>query len=627
MNWLETWLKNSRVQQALRLSFAILITVLLVQFKLDVVEFISYDLRAQWSPKPKSSGQVVLVSIEPETLKTLQHAPEALEWTRLLENLKAAKPVAVVSFINPVSVQGKPAELKAFADTATSMPFIFGEDDLPQTGQVKLEALAKPFDKVEVEPAPKTWDIRVLARDGVTRRSIVEYQGQLTLHPKLANIYNGKTSADQYAGTFNLLESTQVFIRYRKKGAFPVFKFSDVLNGKISPETFQGKIVLIGRDSQESNSDYVTTPLNKELLGLTILEMHANVFDTLILDQAPRMAPDWTRILITFLICMTTMFIVLSVRPGRGLLMLGAVLISYCFIALALFAAFGWIIPVAHPLVVVFICYYFIIPYRLIVENRRSWEYYQKNKLLTQVEELKSNFMRMMSHDLKTPLARIQGMTEFIQKESNELSESQKKALDSISESSDELTEFIGSILSLSRIESKEVKLQLRSKDINQLVPQVVRKFDYMAKRKHIEIVTELEEMFSVKMDKDLIRQVLSNLLENAIKYSPEGSKVLITTEEVNGEIVVQVADQGRGIPQDEIPHVFTRFFRGRETRGDVSGSGLGLYLAKYFVDLHHGRIEVESEIGKGSTFTVRLPMALTLDHQPFQQEKGGPHA
>src|SRR6476661_10074127 len=90
-------------------------------------------------------------------------------------------------------------------------------------------------------------------------------------------------------------------------------------------------------------------------------------------------------------------------------------------------------IGMAHPLLAIFICYYFFIPYRLIIENRRSWEYYQKNRLLTQVEELKSNFMRMMSHDLKTPLARISGMTEVIGKDHGDLSETQRKALDTIS--------------------------------------------------------------------------------------------------------------------------------------------------------------------------------------------------
>jgi signal transduction histidine kinase len=295
-----------------------------------------------------------------------------------------------------------------------------------------------------------------------------------------------------------------------------------------------------------------------------------------------------------------------------------------------MFAGFRWVVPVVHPLVAVFICYYFVIPYRLIIENRRSWEYYQKNRLLIQVEELKSNFMRMMSHDLKTPLARIQGMADVIRKDAAGLNETQTKALDTISRSSEELTEFIGSILSLSRIESKEMKLQLRSRDVNQILRDCVRKVEYMAGKKNIEITTEFEPLFSFKVDQDLLKTVFANLLENAVKYSPENTKILVSTEESGGEVIVQVADQGRGIPPEDMQHIFERFYRARNSRINTAGNGLGLYLAKYFVELHNGRIEVESILDKGSTFTVRLPVNLGMDKEmepdvfEIQDQPGG---
>jgi signal transduction histidine kinase len=91
----------------------------------------------------------------------------------------------------------------------------------------------------------------------------------------------------------------------------------------------------------------------------------------------------------------------------------------------------------------------------------------------------------------------------------------------------------------------------------------------------------------------------------------------------LNNEVVIQVADQGRGIPQEDIGHVFDRFYRARNTRISTAGNGLGLYLAKYFVELHNGRIEVESELEKGSTFTVRLPMNLDLESE-MNESQGG---
>jgi signal transduction histidine kinase len=244
------------------------------------------------------------------------------------------------------------------------------------------------------------------------------------------------------------------------------------------------------------------------------------------------------------------------------------------------------------------------------VEARKSWELSQKNKLLTQVEELKNNFLSMMSHDLKTPLARIQGMADIALAKPQTLSSEQKDAIMTIKRSSEELTEFITNILDLSRVESQQIKLNLQPKDVNKILEEVISKYKYLADLKNIQIVTEFEPLFSVKVDTELMRQVFSNLLENAIKYSSENTKVLITTEEMNGMVVVQVADQGIGITENEIKNIFTKFYRAKNVKNSqIKGSGLGLYLAKYFVELHKGRINVESIPQQGSTFTVEIPM------------------
>ncbi len=629
VNWFEGWLKNKWVHHGLRLAFATLITVLLFPFKFYVLESTAYDWRMQLSPDPRSSGQIVLLSIEHETIKRLKREPEALDWAVVLQKLAQAQPAHVVSFINPSQIQGSYDDLSMLSEIAARLPFVFGENDIPKTGISRLDPLAAPFENIPVEPAPGTADRSVLARDGVTRRLILTYENRFLLHPRIAQEFNRIDTPHGYRGAFQFLESTQVLIRFREKGSYPTLRFVDVLENPLAAEAIRGKIVLIGRDTQENAADYVQTPISKELLALSRLEMHANALDTLLLNQAPRVAPDWVKLLFTFIITPLTIYIVLNVRPAKGLLSLGLILCAFLLFTLAMFALGGWIIYVSHPLVAVFICYYFVIPYRLIIENRRSWEYYQKNRLLEQVEELKSNFMRMMSHDLRTPLARIQGMADVIRKEDGHLNPTQRMALDTISESSEELTEFIGSILSLSRIESKEMKLQLRSRDVNQILREVIRKTDYLAKRRNIEIVTEMEPMFSFNMDEDLLKTVFTNLIENSIKYSPENTKILISTEELEGEAIVQVADQGRGIPAEDLGHVFDRFYRARNSRGNTAGNGLGLYLAKYFVELHDGRIEVESVLDKGSTFTVRLPMNLskTSDYRDADGiERGGLH-
>lgn len=626
VNWREGWLKNKWVHHGLRLFFAILISILLFPFKLDLLEFTSYDWRLQLSPRPDPSGHILLLTIDHDTLKKLKRDPEALDWAVVLQKIARGEPADVVTFINPAQIQGSYDDLSMLAEVAGRLPFHFGENDVPKTGVGRMDPLAAPFENIPVESTPKTADRTVLAKDGVTRRLFLTYENQMLLLPRIAAKFNGFERASAYAGAFQFLDSGQLLIRYRKKAHYPTLKFIDAIEKPLDPSIFKDKVILIGKDTGEDAGDYVTTPLSKDLLALSKLEMYANSLDTLILNQAPRFTPDWVRFLVTFLISLITIYIVLYVRPGQGLLLLGLTVGAYLLFSVGILIALSYVIPVAHPLVAVFICYYFVIPYRLIIENRRSWEYIQKNRLLTQVEELKSNFMRMMSHDLKTPLARIQGMADVIRSDEAPLTETQRRALDSISESSEELTEFIGSILSLSRIESKEMRLQRKSRDVNQILRSVAQKLDFMAKRKNIEIVLELEPLFSLNVDEDLLKTVFTNLFENAIRYSPEGRKILVTTEEIDGEVVIQVADQGYGIPSEDLSHIFDRFYRAKNLRTQTAGSGLGLYLAKYFVELHGGRIDVESELDKGSTFTVRLPVHLEkdLDQDPFKTEQHG---
>src|SRR4051812_24724468 len=115
VNWVESWLRNKWVHHSLRLAFAVLITMLLSPFKLDVFEYISYDLRMQFSPRPASSNKIVLVPIEPETFKKLKRDPEALDWAVVLQKLGQAKPDQIVSFINPSQIQGSYDDLSLLA--------------------------------------------------------------------------------------------------------------------------------------------------------------------------------------------------------------------------------------------------------------------------------------------------------------------------------------------------------------------------------------------------------------------------------------------------------------------------------------------------------------------------------
>ena len=593
----------------LRIGFALAIALLVSQFRFEYVEALLYDARVRLRPVPKASGRAELVVVNPATVEKLGRVPNAGDHLKLIQNLKTAGADAVVYLINPNELVGTPAELRRLADTIAELPrFYVAVDDVALKGEEDVFKLLAPFDKVAVRSSPLTSDSNIFAGDKVTRRMFISYQGQQTLQPEIAGLYNADVIDEtKIRGVFEYLGSNQVYIDFHPAKSYRMTAFSDAAEAAFAPGQLAGKVVFVGRDIQTTSKDYVRTPYSRDIVAMTVLELHANMFDTLVRNSAPERSPRWLDMIFTALISILTVYVVLTLKPTRGLLILAGTIVGFFIFGALVFWLGGIWIGMAHPFLAIFISYYFFIPYRLIIENRRSWEYYQKNKLLTQVEELKTNFLSMMSHDLKTPIARIQGMTDVVMKDP--VTGRQREALETLSKSSQELLEFVSSILNLGRIESEKIELHYSSRDANSLLKEIIAKLDYLAKPKNIKIVAELEPLFSIRMDVDLMRQVFSNLVENAIKYSPENSRILVTSEEVDGAVVIQVADQGLGIAEEDLPHVFMKFYRSHAAKSSpIKGSGLGLYLAKYFVELHSGTISVDSRQGVGSTFTVELP-------------------
>ena len=598
---------------ALRVLLASVIAFFLSQIKLDYLEGFFYDLRVRTRATQPTSGNIDLVLLDSNSIQKLKSDITAPMLADLLEKLKTQAPRYIVLDIRLEELKGTLEEKKKLADIASHIPGLYVvSNDLALKGEENSLTLIYPFEKVPVASAPKTSDVKIFAKDNVTRRMLVSYQDQPLFHAKVAGTYNPEVlDLKKIRGQFEFAGSQQAYIDFRPAGTYPRHSFAEVLDANLPMGAFHDKIVIVGVDTAQTSRDYVLTPYSRDIMAMPSAEMHANMFDTMILNSAPRMAPTWLNAALILLISILTIHVVLSMKPTRGLLLLGETLLGFSVLCYVAFWPFGLWISMAAPVLAIFLCYYFFIPYRLIVENRRSWEYYQKNKLLSQVEELKTNFISMMSHDLKTPIARIQGMTDVILSDSSvHLSSQQREAVDTIKHSSDDLLKFISAILNYGRIESEGVQLHLQSKDINNILQEVIRKHEFLAKVKRIQIVSELEPMFPIPMDADLMKQVLSNLVENAIKYSPEDTKIMVSSEEKDSHVVIQVADQGPGIPADELPNIFMKFFRSKNAKSSpIKGSGLGLYLAKYFTELHKGSISVESNDGNGSTFTVELPI------------------
>jgi PAS domain S-box-containing protein len=228
---------------------------------------------------------------------------------------------------------------------------------------------------------------------------------------------------------------------------------------------------------------------------------------------------------------------------------------------------------------------------------------------IREAEELKSTFISVVSHELKTPVALIKGYAETLSREDAKWDrETVRDSLAVIVDEADRLTELIESLLDASRLQSGDLKLNIGEVAVDALAQQLIEKFKTQTS-KHTLVADFPADFPEVRGDEERLRQVLANLLSNAIKYAPNGGEIRVTGSAMPEWVEVRVSDQGAGIAAHDLPHIFDRFYR---AEGDltkrVKGTGLGLFLARAIVVAHGGDIKVDSEPGKGSTFTVTLP-------------------
>lgn len=229
------------------------------------------------------------------------------------------------------------------------------------------------------------------------------------------------------------------------------------------------------------------------------------------------------------------------------------------------------------------------------------------------LETMKTDFISMAAHELRTPLTSIKGyLSVFLQENKDKLTPDQKSLLDRLTLATEQLNSLVENLLSVSRIDRGVLNMNLETVDWVKMLKQATITFSDTVKEKQIllEFVPPTQNIPLIKVDKTRINEVLTNLLTNAIKYTEPGGKITIWAEVLDSEVITHISDTGHGIPKELLPQLFNKFFRvsGALEQG-TKGTGLGLYIAKSLVDMHHGRIWVESELGKGSTFSFALPI------------------
>ncbi len=226
------------------------------------------------------------------------------------------------------------------------------------------------------------------------------------------------------------------------------------------------------------------------------------------------------------------------------------------------------------------------------------------------LDKLRIDFVANVSHELRTPIAMLQGYSEAIIDDIAGSEEEKQEIIKIIYDESLRIGRLVNELLDLARMEAGHITLNYEEVDVGAFVERITFKFQTITRDNNIELQSHLDKeniMFS--LDPDKIEQVLTNLIDNAIRHTHENGKIVVTQSIVQGGLTISVQDDGTGIPEEDLPFVFERFYKADKarTRGRA-GTGLGLAIAKNIIDAHHGQLTVASKLGEGTTFTLFLP-------------------
>jgi len=228
---------------------------------------------------------------------------------------------------------------------------------------------------------------------------------------------------------------------------------------------------------------------------------------------------------------------------------------------------------------------------------------------LKRLENLRREFVANVSHELKTPLTSIKGYTETLLEGALEDASHAREFTQAIYEQSERLGSLIDDLLDLSRIESGRMELRIENFELKPFVQEVLRPMDPIVEKKRLKLENRIPGTLTVKADPPKVRQILMNLLDNAVKYTPEKGEIVVEASPFSGGVQVKVQDTGIGIPEEDLSRLFERFYRVDKARSrELGGTGLGLAIVKHLVQAHGGKVWVESILGKGSTFYFTLP-------------------
>jgi len=256
------------------------------------------------------------------------------------------------------------------------------------------------------------------------------------------------------------------------------------------------------------------------------------------------------------------------------------------------------------------------------IHTQDKWDYLDVmivdfNKMVEElgsIEILKTDFVSNVSHEMKTPIAIIKNYAELLRSE--QLSDGQRKEYaQGIEEAARRLSNLISNILKLNKLENQRIRPEVEVYDICRQLCECILQFEDVWEEKKIELETEIEDIVMVEADENLLELVWNNLLSNAVKFTEPGGRITVKQTLDENFVNISVSDTGCGMERDNMNHIFDKFYQG-DTSHSKEGNGLGLALVKRVLELLDGDIQVFSELGKGSTFLVRIPAAGVLENK-----------
>ncbi|MEQ1664786.1 MAG: ATP-binding protein [Bdellovibrionales bacterium] len=553
-----------------------------------------YDVRLQLRGPQIVDNKIVIVLISnQERTEWLKSQPSA--WEQLLSIILPQKPlvVGVTQFLNEEISNQNPSQV-------LSNKKVIWAARLTDKGKILKTEFAKTHRQtVATNDYP-------LDHDGIIRR----FHQNTAQAPHMAQAITAFINPEMK--NKNILTEQLPIINFRgPSGTFPQIHLHDVVAKMYPKDYFKNKVVLIGTPDSEGTN--YRTPMGvmpkAELLANTIENIHNKQF-------IRRLQPVLSAILLILFVLLTA-WITSNYPQFLAFFLISVINIFFATFSIWIFdTQFFWI-PIMAPIIASFATYITFLSFQLTLKEYLNTQLENEKQFLFDVEQLKNNFLSLISHDLKTPIAKIQAICDRLIAQHSD--QGLTTDLTSLREIASELHRYIQTILQITRVESHNFRINKDAADINEIIESVIQKLQPLAFHKKIQLKFELEPMFLIEIDHVLIHEVILNLVENAIKYSPEGSLVKVTSQEVDDQVLLVVEDQGPGIPTQEQARIFEKFYQGELGKLQPKGSGLGLYLVKYFVELHAGKIFLDSKPGETTRIGFTLPIGDAIEQERLE--------